>query len=169
MTSINITLDVKNYNGGPCVKIYTDSEILFDDRIKEKGICNLAFETDFVLPGKLIIEHHTKNMREDTKIDSDGNILDDKGFCIKNVKIGEYLLMHELFKFKFITDTGEVVENTNYLGYNGKFIIDVDKEDLHEWYSGWQRVLASNQELFCFDKFRKEIFEGENNYDKVLY
>ena len=169
MTSINIALDVKNYNEGPCIKVYTDSEILIDDRVKEKGLCNLSFETELVLPGNLTIEHHGKNMKIDTKVGSDGNILDDKGFCIKNVKIDECLLVHELFKFKYITETGAVVKNTNYLGFNGKFIIDIDKGDLYEWYSGWQKSLASTQELFSFDKFRKEIFDGESNHDKVVY
>ena len=71
---INIDLCVRNYNGGPCIKVSNNKKVLLEKRLSEKGNITLELEDDFALPNKLIIEHHGKNMKRDTQINSKGEI-----------------------------------------------------------------------------------------------
>ena len=166
---IVINLDVRNYNGGPKLKIRTQQETLFVSTITERGLCTLEFDTDMQLPNKLFIEHVDKDMKRDTKVQSDGKILDDKGFFINSVKLDDVLLINELFYFDLIKDDGEVMQKNNYMGYNGRFVVDLDKKDLYTWYSGWQKILASDQEVFSYESFRQEIFSDEAVERKMVY
>lgn len=169
MTKITINLNVKNYNGGPKVRVYTEQKTLFDSQITKKGLCTIEFDTQLSLPNKVTIQHYDKNMKRDTLVQADGRILDDKGFFVESVKIDDVLLLHELFHFELIKDDGEIIKKSNYLGFNSKFVIDLDTEDLYNWYSGWQKILASDQEIFSYDKFKEEIFADEPVSRKVVY
>ena len=82
---INIDLCVRNYNGGPCIKVSNNKKVLLEKRLSEKGNITLELEDDFALPNKLIIEHHGKNMKRDTQINSKGEIINDKGFFVHHI------------------------------------------------------------------------------------
>ena len=71
------------------------------------------------------------------------------------------MLKNELYHFDFIKDDGEVLKKNNYIGFNGEFVIDIDKDNLYSWQSGWQKMLVTNTEIFSYEKFRKEIFSDE--------
>lgn len=159
---IILNLHVKNYNGGPLIKIYNNDKTLFEDSLMVAGPHIVRINTDMDLPNKLVIEHQGKNMKNDTCIDSAGKIIDDKGFTIDSVKLNDVLLDNELYHFPFIRENGEPIKNNNYIGFNGKFVINIDKDNLYAWQKGWQRMLATNIESnFSYEEFRKEIFSND--------
>jgi hypothetical protein len=158
MMQVEYRLNVKNYNGGPSIRIYHNGAHIYDDKLQLAGPQTIRFATEMVFPNKLVLEHYGKNMRRDTQVDQQGNIVNDKGFTIESVKIDDVLLVNELYHFDFVKDDGEVIKKNNYIGFNGKFVIDIDKEDLYQWHSGWQKMLVGSNEIFDYAKFRAEIF-----------
>ena len=158
MMDIEFRINVKNYRGGPKVRIFNHDQKIFDDNLYTAGPQTIRFKTDMQLPNKLVLEHYDKDMRRDTQVDKDGKIIDDKGFTIESVKIDDVLLENELYHFSFIKEDGETLKRNNYIGFNGKFVIDIDKDNLYTWQSGWQKMLVTNTEIFDYEKFRQEIF-----------
>ena len=142
--------------------------MLYDQRLTENGHLTLALDTDFALPNKLIIEHYGKNMKTDTKIDSEGKILDDKGVFIDNISFDDVTLNYEIYHLPFVKDSGETLLSNNYLGFNGKFIVDVDSDNIYQWQSKWQKSLVEAQPEFDYHKFRTEIF-GEKEWEPLVY
>jgi len=157
MIELELKLHVMNYNGGPCIKIHDGSKTLFNKTLNNAGINTLNLNSDMTFPGKIIIQQYGKDMTRDTKLDKNGKILDDKGIVIQSVKIHDVLLEYELYRFDFIKEDGTVLNN-NYLGFNGKYVIDIDKNNLYEWHSGWQKLIVSEIEDYSYEKFRAEIF-----------
>ena len=158
MMQVEYRINVKNYNGGPGIRISHNDAQIYDDKLQVAGPQTIRFHTKMTFPNKLVLEHHGKNMRRDTQVDSQGNIVNDKGFTIESVRIDDVLLANELYYFNFIKDDGEVIKKNNYIGFNGKFVIDIDKDDLYQWHSGWQKMLVGSNEIFDYAKFRAEIF-----------
>lgn len=158
---IVIELIVKNYNGGPKVNVLVGDEIMFEGHMKERGRQTIEFEAKSQLPEQITICHYDKNMKKDTKLGHNGVIVDDKAFIIDTVKIDDIKLKYELYLFDFTKVDGTVMKNNNYIGHNGKFVIDIDKDNLYAWYSGLQKSLVSVQEPFSYEQFRKEIFKND--------
>jgi|TARA_B100001094_G_C17955407_1_gene682726 hypothetical protein len=165
---IKIQFTVQNYNNGPCIRVATNDEVLYDQQLGQKGDITLELDADFKLPNKLIVEHYGKNMKRDTKINSDGKILDDKGVSINNISFDDVSLNYEIYHLPFIKDSGETLLNNNYLGFNGKFIVDVDSENIYQWQSKWQRSLVEAHPEFDYHKFRTEIF-GDKEWEPLVY
>lgn len=157
---LEFKLHVLNYRGGPNIRISTDS-VLYDENIQRAGPHTINLTTDIDFPSKIIVEQYGKDMRKDTLVDERGMIINDKAFSIESIKIGDVLVKHELYHFDFVTDDGQVLKNINYLGFNGKFVIDIDNEDIYAWQANWQKILIANTEEFSYEKFRAEIF-GED-------
>ena len=154
---LEFKLHVRNYKGGPCIKIHDGSKILFDETLDRAGIITLNLHSDMMLPGKILIEQYGKDMTKDTELDENGKIIDDKATIIRSVKIDDVLLEYELYRFNFFKEDGTILNN-NYLGFNGKFVIDIDKDNLHEWHAGWQKLIVSESDAYSYEKFREEIF-----------
>ena len=146
----------------------TNEEVLYDRQLAQKGHLTLALDTDFALPNKLVIEHYGKNMKTDTKIDSEGKILDDKGVFIDNISFDDVTLNYEIYHLPFLKDSCETLLSNNYLGFNGKFIVDVDSDNIYQWQSKWQKSLVEVQPEFDYHKFRTEIF-GEKEWEPLVY
>ena len=66
--------------------------------------------------------------------------------------------------FDFVKEDGTVIKNSNYIGYNGKYIINIDADNLMTWHGNLQKHFTTNLAEFDYDQFRKEIFEG-NTYE----
>lgn len=165
---INIDLCVRNYNGGPCIKVSNNKKVLLEKRLSEKGNITLELEDDFALPNKLIIEHYGKNMKRDTQINSKGEIINDKGFFVHHISFDDLVLHNEIYNFPFIKDNGEKILKNNYLGFNGKFVVDVDSDNIYQWHSRWQKSLVNDSPKYDYDAFKNEIFEGKQ-LDKLVY
>ena len=137
--NIELNLHVKDYKGGPRIKIYNNDKTLFDDSLHTSGPHLIRVNTEMEFPNKLVIQHYGKDMKRDTQVDKTGQIVNDKGFYIQSVKIDTVSLQNELYYFDFVKDNGEVLKNNNYIGFNGKFIIDIDKDNLYTWQGVWQK------------------------------
>jgi|TARA_R110000803_G_scaffold61562_2_gene121484 hypothetical protein len=165
---VKFDINVNNYNGGPQISIYDNDNLVFENIFPKKGPQSFEFETDSKFPKVLKLIHQNKNMKYDTQL-KDGNIVDDKGFTINKILLDSFVLENELYLFKFVTDDGLVIPKNNYIGYNGKYIINVDSENLLEWYLNLQKSFINQLEEFDYNKFKQEIFsEGPNlvvNYD----
>jgi hypothetical protein len=160
MMKIKFNFTVNNYNGGPKIRIYNNKDVLVETTLSEKGQNNLAIEADLKFPTKIIIEHYGKDMNTDTKLE-DGGIVDDKGFTLATIQFDKFKLQNELYLFKFIKDDGEEIMNNNYIGYNGKYIINIDSENLSTWYYKLQKSFINQLENFDYKDFKKEIFQNE--------
>jgi len=161
---IKLDLFVKNYNGGPKIRIYTNEKVIHQTRITESGKQVVEFDTELTFPVQLIIEHYDKHMNEDTKV-IDGEIVDDKGFKLDKVHIDDCVLENELNLFDFIENNGhkDIPHKDNpYIGFNGKFYINIDSDSLIDWYFKLQKNFINQQEDFDYDSFKDEILQGQN-------
>lgn len=159
---IQIKFNVRNFNSGPKIRVAIDQDTVFQKQLSIQRRELVKLELNKSLPCKLLIEHYGKDMSRDTLLDSNGNILDDKALIIERIQIDDVELIDELFLFDFVKDDGTVIKNTNYLGYNGKFVLDIDRDNLHSWYHDLQNSLVSEQEEFSYINFRKEIFTDDD-------
>ena len=163
---IKFNLYVKNYNGGPALKIYSDKDLLKAVILEKPGHQTVELDVDIDFPTELVIEHHGKNMRRDTKIE-DGVIVNDKGFILEKVSIGNIILENELYLFEFVKDDGGVIKNNNYIGFNGRFIIKIDSNNLTMWYVNLQQSMTNSLPDFDYDEFKREIMKSETY--EVIY
>ena len=167
---LNLKLHIRNYKGGPGIKVYWSEEKLFDKILDKKGPTQLQLQIpNFKLPNTLKIEMYNKDMKYDTLLDKDMNILDDKACYISEVSFGDISLTQELFLFEFKKELGDVSSNNVYLGFNGAFVIDITDDNIHQWYNGLQRHLITNSEQFDYEKFKTEIFGINKTKYSVKY
>ena len=160
MMKIKFEFNVKNFNGGPQIRLYDKQKLLYENRLSEQGSQSIELDVDIALPTVLTIEHHGKNMKYDTKL-VDGNIVDDKGFLIEKIQIDNFILKNEIYHFEFKTEDGEIISNNNYIGHNGKFTIDIDSENLAIWYYKMKKKLIQSSEAFDYEQFKSEIFQND--------
>jgi len=165
---ILIKLIIRNYNGGPGVNVHYDNKKLFGKIFTTAGPHTIELWIDnFKTPGSLVIEMFNKNMKYDTLLDGKKNIIDDKACYITEVCFGDISLTDELFLFNFIRNNGIVISNNVYMGFNGKFVIDINDNNIHRWYDGLQKYLITNSEQYDYEKFKTEIF-GVNKDNFVV-
>lgn len=154
-----INLTVKKYNGGPKIRIQSKGYVFYSETLTQTGHQLISVDMDnFVLPGSLIIEQFDKDMKRDTKLNNDNNIIEDKGFFINTIQLDNIILKNEIYLFDFITSTGDIIKNNNYFGYNGKLIIDINSTNLSLWYHNLQHKMLNTYNDFNFKNFRQEIF-----------
>jgi len=156
---IKFDIFVNNYNGGPKIKIYNNDSLLLQTVLTEKGHQTIELDVALKCPTKLTIEHYDKNMKYDTKLEN-GNIIEDKGFILEKIKFDNFVLENELYHFKFIKDNGEELKDSNYIGYNGKYIINIDSDELITWYFKLQKSFINKLENFDYAQFKGEILNG---------
>lgn len=166
--NIKLFLDVNNFNGGPTVRVLNKDKEIYSATLCDRGPTTLEFNIPMTLPNILVIEHIGKDMKRDTLL-LDGKITNDKGFTIKAVQLNDLTLRNELYMFDFIKDNGDTLKNNNYIGFNGKFVIDIDNTNLADWHSGWQKLLVTEQQDFSYDDFRNEIFGMETSKEILEY
>ena len=161
--NIELTLDVMNHNGGPDIRLLYNGKCYYEGKLKNKGVNEINVNVpDFNLPGALVLEHYGKDIKRDTLIDSKGNILNDKGFSIMKIKIGTCELINEIFLFNLTTEDNVVIKKTNYVGFNGKYVVDIDHKNLQVWHNSLQKFLFQAFEQYDYIKFKDEILQGES-------
>jgi len=161
-------LDVKNYNNGPCVSVISDHQEFYSARLSKKGKQSIELDIPMTLPNKLILRHHGKDMKRDTLIDNDGKIIDDKGFTIVAIGLDDLTLRDEIYFFRFVKENGDIIKNSNYVGFNGQFVIDINDKNLYNWHSGWQKMLVTGQQDYSYEEFKKEILGRDTNAEKNI-
>lgn len=116
-TKVTIDLEFKGINGKHMDLLVNGEPVTPNNKAQVETVCNL--------PSECILEFSGKDPR-DTKIDKDGNIVDDIFVLIKSVKIDGIRLpdtyVHQKIKIK--TDSGEEIQ-TSHIGYNGRVVISL--------------------------------------------
>ena len=163
---IKIDIDVNNYNGGPKIKIFLSDQLYFDDTLAKSGPQTIKINYNKAKLKTFVIEHHGKDMNNDTLLNGD-KIVSDKGFTIHKISFDQITLHNEIYDFDFITHDGSVIKNNNYVGYNGKYAINFNDKNLVTWYMGLQKSFINKQKSYNFEEFKKEIFQ--NKTYKVEY
>lgn len=152
----NFNVNIKNYGGGPKIKILWDNKEIFKKHFINSGNHSFVIETNNILPNKLEIIHYEKNMKKDTLL-KDNKIVDDKALILNSILIDNIKLKYEIYLFDFITEDNKIMTNINYLGLNGKFIIDINNTNLFSWFADKQLMILKEFD-FNYNEFRKEIF-----------
>lgn len=158
---ISLDLDVKNYNGGPKIKIFIDNELLFDQAFPKEGPQTVKINYNKNKIENFTIEHYGKDMNNDTLVDGN-KIVSDKGFTLNQIRFGQIVLNNEISNFDFVKQDGTVLKNNNYIGFNGKYVINFGKQNLVNWYRSLQKSFINNQDSYDFEAFKQEIFQGKN-------
>jgi len=104
---------------------------------------NIAVVNRLVLPNCIKIKFSGKVNGKDTKIDSQGNILEDMyvkltGIKIDNLKIPDWAIQKNLW---YVTTDGNVIK-TAYIGFNGIMTIDIPESTVFSFY---RRLTRDNQ------------------------
>lgn len=94
-----------------------------------------SLELDITLPTKIVLSFQGKVPGEDTVIDAQGNILEDVyvqivGVSLDGFKTNEKFLYQKMF---LETDDGQSIM-TNYAGFDGRIILNLDKQDVFAQY-----------------------------------
>ena len=136
---ISVKLDIKSKwcNHWPYIKITFNNTILFDSELEESTdiSLNLNQVLDF---NQLEIIHYNKSFGEnnvyDTRVDAQGNIVEDCTFQITNVVLND--INFNTLAFKRITFVSDQPSDDMYLnnivGINGKFVISFPR-DIYSW------------------------------------
>ena len=117
MNRIKVTIDLKfkGINGKHMNLVVNGKSVAPDDEARSEILCDL--------PSEYVLEFSGK-VPNDTKVDADGNIIDDIFIQIKSIKIDGIRLpdtyVHQKIKIK--TDSGEEIQ-TAHIGYNGRIVI----------------------------------------------
>lgn len=149
-----ILIEVLECNGCPKLDFFWAGEKILTPDIKP-GIQTINFSTSKTLPNKLVIKQSGKNMKNDTVMKGI-DITKDKACIIRKIAIDDITLIHECHLFDFHTQEGSKL-NTNYLGFNGDYVIDINEQDIEMWYTALHNQLYTTSK-FDYAKFREEIF-----------
>ena len=111
---INITLELKfgECNGYMQVEIYDNFRLLKKIHNPNSALQKISF--DIVLPNKLRFVLTNKDMNHDTKLDSNGNIINDKFVELTSLSVGKMLCNERILKniCQFLTYDDQFFENT---------------------------------------------------------
>jgi len=91
----------------------------------------VLFEKNIQLPEKLSIKTSGKIDGKDTKVDTDGNIVEDMYIQIENISLDDFPL-NEIYlhqRINLLTEKGET-NTSNYIGFNGTVNLDFVEENV---------------------------------------
>lgn len=133
MINIQMELSFGSYRG----EFMHLSLIANGDQILGCEGSSLKKSVDFniVLPGRVLIETSGKNVN-DTMLDSDGRIIEDKyirvdAVYLNNIPVEHWILEQRLFVFQ---GRDGFFAKTNYFGSNGLAILDLPQTDIFDFW-----------------------------------
>ena len=133
MILLNLHIKTKWCNHWPYIKILFNNQVLFDSEVENNLDISLNLE-NIQSVNELEICHYNKSFGDnhvyDTKIDSDGNIIEDCNFQITNLSFDNIELNEVAFKrITFISNSSFTdMYLNNIVGFNGKFVITFLKD-----------------------------------------
>lgn len=90
------------------------------------------FEHDIILPEKIELIFQGKDMSKDTVCDARGNIMQDKCVIIKKITLDNFVV-DQYYIQKHLTlqiADSDQSANSNYVGHNGRMILDLDRSNV---------------------------------------
>lgn len=95
---------------------------------------------DITLPAKLELEFLGKNNMCDTEIDVDGKIIKDKHVLIKEILLDNIAVEPLYLKRYLLLQHQTGVSHSNYIGFNGRMIIDLPMPNVFLQIMDWKRL-----------------------------
>lgn len=126
------TLKVSECNGYMNSHWYVDNKLVAE--IIPTNDDDIRVRFGLTIPGKITVVLSGKNMLEDTKLDSNGNIVKDKFISIKEMSLAKVSIPEHVFKDFCEFDIGTNKLNTSYYGFPGTVTIVFDEEDPILWH-----------------------------------
>ena len=117
----------------------SSGKLIKADMFQDDRLCT-GYAVNITLPTKITLIVHGKDMDNDTKLDDQGNIIQDLYVKIMGVYLDGFNLGEEFLykKIKFITKDG--VLTTPYLGFNGRVEFDLDQLTVFDQVMAWKNV-----------------------------
>lgn len=151
-----LTLHIKSKwcNHWPYIKISFNDTVVFDSEINESTDISVNFD-NILDVNQLVISHYGKRSGEnkiwDTKIDANGNIINDCTFQITKFAINNILFNEIAFK-KYRLESNQNYDNiylNSIIGFNGEFNITIPR-DIYSWLTiiKFKRDIVNDDEQF---------------------
>jgi hypothetical protein len=158
---IKINFESLCYNGHMSMDVYYNKEKIKSWQSSDKNNVTDILVLDVPDTQKFLLELKTYGKHlTDTLVDGD-NIVADKAIKINRVYFDEIELNWELYTIPFITETGQTITNTAYLGFNGNYVFDISP-DLTEWLS------ESSNELHNRANKESKIKNIDDFFDDIM-
>ena len=118
----------------------SSGKMISADMFPEDRLCS-GYTVDITLPTKITLVVHGKDMKYDTEIDNEGNMVRDLYVRITEVYLDGFDLGVDFLykKINFITNDG--VLTTPYLGFNGRVEFDLDQPTIFDQVMAWKNVV----------------------------
>jgi hypothetical protein len=99
-------------------------------KVNGQDVCSNHVHLTLQLPSKLVFDISGKDYNHDTVVDKANQVVQDKYIKLLDLKIGKVPIqeVHLLKIIHYRTDKDTVIP-TNYWGFNGKVIIDINQEN----------------------------------------
>ena len=132
MTDLELKFTIGHCNGSMSLTImYNDSII---DTVENIADRYYVAKARIELPGKIQILVSNKDMNTDTKVDHEGNIVEDKFVQIAELRVGRVAVNSAVLKdLCSYTRNGETVTDT-YWGFPGVVQIEFDQAEVVAWH-----------------------------------
>ena len=117
--SMNLKLHFKNIRHNPCCKILVNNLELYSGQVKSY----YDFDIDVTNTVSLEIVHFDKKP-EDTIVDHDGKIIDDRSFELEKIYAEQHDFKELIWKSNFTDTAGKIYNSCLFFGPNGSFTIE---------------------------------------------
>lgn len=99
-----------------------------------------CYEKLITLPDSVTLEFSGKNQTTDTILDGDQNIIKDKHILIKEIRLDNMPVERLYLERRLKLEHDNKVVYSNYIGFNGKMVIQFNKPDVFRQLLEWQRL-----------------------------
>lgn len=120
------------------VQITANQHRVHIDPVIEHQKGHASFQTVVALPGQVILEFSGKNNNTDTRLDSEGNIVQDLYVKITDVKLDCFKLSNKFKHTHLKLETSDQTICTPYVGFNGRMTINLDKTNIFQQYYAFE-------------------------------
>jgi hypothetical protein len=134
MNTVTVTMgfEIGLCNGSMHIDIADQSSNILSLNNLTETTHSITFNTEW--PNRLTLTLSNKDMRRDTQIDKEGNIVADKYVKLIYMSVNGFKLSQSaLYKICQYVISGQEATNEVYWGFQGKVIIDFDKPTPTRW------------------------------------
>jgi hypothetical protein len=132
LSEFKVKLEVGECNGFMKSKWFANEQCMIEVDPTESGEIDISFDVE--LPCTIKIELSGKDLNADTKVNQNGNIIQDKFIKIS----GMWLARHPIPEFVYMNmcevETNDSKFKTSYFGFPGTVLIALDEQDPITWH-----------------------------------
>jgi hypothetical protein len=112
------------------VEIYNNQKVLTATPQINGDYAQAQVFLDLTLPTRLFLIFSGKNNLTDTQIDENGNIIKDLYVKITNLALDKIEISQNALNQKLVLETATGSIPTNYVGFNGRITLNLDKPNV---------------------------------------